>query len=135
MNVVEMTRQLGTAIQASEEYKALVAARDTNDNDQALQDQIGEFNLKRMELNGLMTKEEKDEAAIAACNADLQAVYQAVMNNPNMIAFNEAKTGMDTMMAQVNTILSKTMNGEDPQTCPAEDAACGGSCSSCAGCH
>ena len=135
MNVLELTRQLGKEIQESQEYKDLVAAREANDNDESLQDMIGQFNLKRIELNTLMSKEEKDEEAIGACNTELQQVYQTVMGNPNMVAFNNAKVGLDAMMNKVNTILVKSINGEDPETCADEEASCGGSCSSCSGCH
>lgn len=135
MNIIELTRQLGKELQASEEYKNLIVAREANDNDAELQDLIGKFNLKRIELNSLMSKEEKDQEAIAACNTELQSVYQIVMANPNMVAFNAAKTGLDSIMNQVNTILVKSINGEDPETCAAVEDSCSGSCSTCGGCH
>lgn len=136
MNVIELTRALGKEIQESQEYKDLMVARDANDNDEALQDLIGQFNLKRIELNSLMAKQEKDEDGIAACNTELQSVYQSVMGNANMIAFNNAKVGLDAMMTKINTILVKSVNGEDPETCAeVEDASCGGNCGSCGGCH
>lgn len=136
MTVIELTRALGKEIQESQEYKDLMVAREANDNDETLQDMIGQFNLKRIELNSLMAKPEKDEDAIAACNGDLQKVYQDVMGNPNMIAFNNAKVGLDAMMNKINTILVKSVNGEDPETCAdAEESSCGGNCGSCGGCH
>lgn len=133
MDLVAMTRSLGKAIQASEEYKALDAAKIANDNDQDLQDAIGKFNLKRMEVNQAMSASDKDEAKTVKLNQEMQDIYQQIMSNPNMSAFNEAKTAMDNKMNEVTSILMMCVNGEDPDTCTLE--GCGGSCSSCSGCH
>ena len=43
-----MARELGKAIQEDDRYLALRLATQSNDEDQALQDMIGEFNLKRV---------------------------------------------------------------------------------------
>lgn len=134
MSIIELARQMGKEIQASEEYKNLYAAKDANDNDEVLQDQIGKFNLKRIELNTAMSAEEKDSDKINTLNEELKAIYAEVMSNPNMIAFNNAKNALDATMNQVTTILMMCVNGEDPDTCNPEQS-CTGSCSSCGGCH
>ena len=51
MDIIEMTRELGRALQNDERYIAMVAARQASDEDQALQEAIGEFNLKRMAIS------------------------------------------------------------------------------------
>ena len=67
-------------------------------------------------------------------NNELRELYQQVMSNVNMAAYNEAKNGMDMLMNQINAILVMSVNGEDPETCdPA--TSCTGSCSTCGGCH
>ena len=134
MDLIKQAREMGKAIQASEEYAKLQAAQALNDNDEGLQDLIGRFNLKRMELNNLLAADEKDEEKVNKANADLRQLYQDVMNNPNMVAYNEARNAMDALMNQVTSILSMCVNGEDPDTCePA--SGCTGSCSTCGGCH
>ena len=134
MDVIKLAREMGKAIQASEEYAKLKNAQDANDNDNELQDLIGKFNLKRMELNNLLAKDEKDESKLEAANTELRSLYQQVMSNVNMAAYNEAKNDMDMLMNQVNAILVMSVNGEDPETCdPAP--SCTGSCSTCGGCH
>ena len=45
MDIIELTRALGAAIQETEEYKRFMSAKEKNDNDEALQKQIGDFNL------------------------------------------------------------------------------------------
>ena len=134
-NVELLARKIGVAIQESPEYAAIFAARDANDADAELQDQIGRFNLNRMELNRQLSLEERDQEKISAMNDDLQRLYETIMKNEHMIAFNQAKEAFDTMVNRVQTIISKSISGEDPMTCDAEPASCGGNCSSCSGCH
>ena len=51
MDVIEMARQLGHALQKDERYIKMATARQASDEDQELQNMIGEFNLKRLSLN------------------------------------------------------------------------------------
>lgn len=134
MKLIEMARDMGKEIQASAEFKRLEAAKIANDNDPALQDGIGKFNLKRMEMNNEMQKTERDDAKLQALNEELQNIYTEVMGNKNMMEFNIAKQEMDEIMQQVNAILMMCVNGEDPETCEVP-TGCSGSCSSCGGCH
>ena len=128
--ILKMAREMGKKIQAGSEYARLTAAKEANDNDKELQDLIGKFNMKRIELNTALSKEQKDNDRLNALNEELKALYQDVMSNKNMAEYNEAKNAMDTMMNQVSAILLMSVNGEDPETCdPAP--SCGGSCSSC----
>ena len=134
MDLIKQAREMGKLIQASEEYKRLDAAKKANDADSELQDTIGKFNLKRMELNNQLAKDEKDEDKLGTLNNELRDLYQKVMTNPNMSAYEEAKKAVDMIMNQINAILVMSVNGEDPETCdPAP--SCTGSCSTCGGCH
>ena len=134
MDIIEMAKEMGKAIQADERYKALMRTKKANDEDQELQDLIGKFNLIRLELNNEVSKENKDQQKLEKLNQDLQKTYQSVMSNEHMAAFNTAKVEMDTLLNQVNQVLSLCVNGQDPDTIDL-DAQCSGSCSSCSGCH
>ena len=129
-----MAREMGKEIQSTAEYKRRMAAKEANDNDKDLQDGIGKFNLKRLEMNNEMQKPERDDAKMQALNEELQKIYTEVMGNPSMMEFNIAKQEMDEIMQQVNAILTMCVNGEDPETCEIP-TACSGSCSTCGGCH
>lgn len=133
MNVIELTRELGKAIQADPAYAAYNAARQKNDADEELQKLIGEFNMGRMQLNREMSKTDKDQDKIAEMNLKIRELYGKIMENPNMAAFNEAKSDFDDLMIRVNGILQLCANGQDPETC--EPSNCTGSCSTCGGCH
>lgn len=134
MDIIQMAKDMGKAIQADERYIALMSAKKANDEDQELQELIGKFNLVRLDLNNEVSKEDKDQKKLEELNEELQKVYQQVMSNPNMTAFNTAKVEMDTLLNQVNQVLSLCVNGQDPETIDL-DAQCSGSCSSCSGCH
>ncbi len=136
MNAIEKARELGMAIQADEKYINYHKAKELNDNDEALQEMIKEFNLKRVQLNAEMSKADKSQEKISQIDGEIKSLYGNIMANENMNAFNTAKTEMDNLLAQVNMIITMSANGEDPMTCPTEvPSSCSGSCSSCSGCH
>lgn len=138
MTVIEASRALGEVVQADERYKEYVRCRDINDEDKVLQDLIGEFNLVRQNLAMESDKPqgERDDEKVRTLTEKMHKAYEAVMTNENMAAFTMAKQGMDKLMSEINTILTYSVEGEDPRTCPTEPPAadCSGSCSTCGGC-
>ncbi len=136
MNVIDKARELGKMIQADERYAVYCKAKEANDNDSALQQLINEFQMKRIELNAEMGKEDRSAEKLTALDNEIKSLYGTIMANPNMAAYNEAKNAMDTMLSQINMVITYSANGEDPETCPTEEPhSCGGSCSTCGGCH
>lgn len=136
MTVIEMARELGKALQEDERYKKYQEAKIKNDKDVELQNMIGDFNVKRMQLNQEMQKKEKDADAMKRLDGELKDVYNKIMANPNMAEFTAAQEKVEKLINSVNFIISMAANGEDPMTCPEEQpASCGGSCSTCGGCH
>lgn len=134
MDVIEITRQLGKAIQQDERYIRFNKARIANDNDTELQNSIGQFNIKRMELENAVGKEPKDEEAVKVLNEELRKLYGEIMSSGAMVEYNTAKALLDQLMNEVNTVIAKSLDGENPETCET-DAGCTGSCSTCGGCH
>ena len=134
MDVIEVTRELGKAIQADERFVRYAKARLANDADVDLQNAIGEFNIKRMELEKAVSEESKDEVLVKKLNEELRESYGNIMANPAMVEYNTAKAMLDQMVNEINTIISKCLDGEDPATCEVSDG-CTGSCATCGGCH
>lgn len=134
MDVIEITRELGKALQADPRFLTMQLARQQSDEDQALQDAIGEFNLKRMAIHNEAQKEERSEETIQRLNDELRAVYNDIMQNEHMIKYNEAKTEFDAILNQITGLISLMADGEDPETCQVPEN-CGGNCAGCAGCH
>ncbi len=137
MDIIELTRKLGAAIQRDPRYTEHAMARQANDQDEALQDMIGQFNLLRMSINTEMSKEdgEKNDEKVHKLNEELKACYGKIMDNENMKRYQAANDALEAMMKQINGILALCVNGEDPETCDPTPSGCSGSCSSCAGCH
>lgn len=133
MDVIEQVRNLGKAIQQDERFIRFAKARLANDEDKELQAAIGNFNIIRMELDKLMQADERDDVKVQELNEKLRKVYGDIMSSEVMVEYNTAKAELDIMVNEINTIISKTLEGEDPETC--EATACTGSCSTCGGCH
>ena len=134
MDVIAKARELGKAIQQDERFIRYAKARLANDDDKELQDAIGEFNLVRMELDREVNSDEKNDDKVKELNEKLRKVYSSVMSSPAMVEYNTAKAALDTLVNEINVIISKSIYGEDPDTCDTS-SGCTGSCDSCGGCH
>ena len=138
MTVIEAAREVGKVVQADERYIEYINTKNANDADEELQNLIGEFNLIRQNLAMESDKPEGEinNEKVKELTAKMHSAYDAVMSNENMAAFTMAKQGMDKLMSEINTILTYSVEGADPATCPSEPPAaeCSGSCSTCGGC-
>ena len=134
MGIIEATRNLGVEIQKDERFIRFIKAKLANDNDETLQNQIGEFNTIRMNLDREMNAETQDEAKIKELNEKLLEIYTAVMSSKTMLEYNTAKADVDAMLNDINSIIMQCVEGEDPMTAEPH-TACTGSCSTCGGCH
>ncbi|MBQ6419832.1 MAG: YlbF family regulator [Clostridia bacterium] len=137
MDIVELTRQLGAAIQADERYVAYAEAKRKNDEDQALGALIGKLNIIQLSYRNESEKENPDEARLEKWDAEFRNLYTEIMRNEKMLAFQEKKQAVDDMMNYLIQILNLCVNGADPATCepvPEDGGGCTGSCSTCGGC-
>lgn len=138
MSVIELTRQLGAAIQKDERYLAFAAAKEANEKDEALNALMGEIQMIQMNYQMEASKEAPDSAKMQEFEAEFNAKYEAFMANENMQKYDEARAQVDSMMNYIMQILGLCVNGADPATCEPEEQhehSCDGSCSSCSGCH
>lgn len=137
MDAILKFKEAAKAFQEDERYQKLAAARKDNDADTELQNMMGEFNLVRLDLNNELEKENRDEARTAELNGRINTLYNNIMGNANMIAYNEAKEGIEGFITYVNAILNAAIDGEDPLLVeePQEAAGCpSDGCASCSGC-
>ncbi len=134
MDVIQLTRELGKAIQADERYADYIRARVANDNDTELQNLIEQFNRGRASLNNEVSKSARDEEKIESLKNSVGELYSKIMSNEHMTAYNDAKSEMDNLLRQITTIINMSANGEDPDTCDM-NYGCTGNCASCGGCH
>ena len=133
MDIIEMTRELGKALQQDERFIAYQFATQANDQDQELQNLISEFEGMRKELNYEITKDDKDTDRIKELDEGIKGHYQKIMQNPRMIVFTAAQKSLESLVTNINQIITMCANGEDPDTCE-PSSGCTGSCSTCGGC-
>ena len=132
--IIEMTKALGRAIQLDERYKALMAAREENDNNEKLQQAIGQFELAKFNLSAELNKEDGDKDKIMRYNTEMQDAYAIISDFQSMQAYADVKRDMDKLYNWVNAILVTAMNGGDPDGVAEPQSECSGSCESCGGC-
>lgn len=133
MDIIQMTRELGKALQQDDRYIAYTLARQANDNDAVLQADIEKFTALRTDLNTLMSSENPDSEKLKELDEEIKAVYKKIMSNPNMFVFNSAQNALESLINNINQIISMCANGEDPDTCQ-PSGGCSGSCATCGGC-
>ncbi len=137
-DIIQLARDLGSEIQKQEVYLDMIKNQAKNDEDEELQQLIGEFNLKRMALNAESSKsdDEKDKSKVESLDKEVRDLYQRIMSNNNMVNYNKSRQALTALVADVNKILSAAVTGQDPQTFDLNNnGGCSGSCSTCGGCH
>lgn len=124
MTTIELARQLGHAIQTEESYKKIDLCSAAIDSDEELTGLIAKFTNLRESFEG------KDEAESEKIAKELQELYDTIMQNEKMVAFEEAKEDFNALMDRIMAIITKSANGEDPDTAE-PDEHCHGDCCSC----
>ena len=97
-DIIEMAREIGRQLQKDELYLKLELARQQSEEDEELQNAIGEFNLKRMAINNEASKADRSDEKMQQLNAEMRHAYAIIMSNENMIAYNEAKAEFDVVV-------------------------------------
>lgn len=133
MDIIEMTRELGKALQADDRYTAYMLAKQANDNDTVLQALINGFENMRLQLNEELAKDDKDTDRIKELDEGIKSNYKQIMSNKNMIVFTAAQNSLESLVNNMNQIITMCANGEDPDTCQ-PSTGCSGSCATCGGC-
>lgn len=139
MDVIKLTRELGAAIQKDDRYLKFAEIRDANEKDQELLDLMGKIQLLQMNYQREASLETPDQAKMNNYELEFNDLYSKFMGNEKMVAYEEARKEIDSLMNYIMQILGLCVNGADPETCepePEHEHNCDGSCcSDCSGCH
>ncbi len=128
MEVFDKARELGEAIVNSNEYKALKLAEARQEQDETAMKLLQEYSAIRRALGEEINKGEADETRMEEIRGEVEAAYQKVTSNELIMDYINAQQAFQTIVDQMNTILSYHITGQMP-------GGCSGSCSSCSGCH
>ncbi len=133
MDVIEITRQLGAAIQADERYIKFMDAKKEADENADVQLKMAQIEAIRTQYAQEAQNPNADQETLAKLDASFQGIYQELMQNEIMLRANEAGQEIDSMMQYIMQILSLCVNGEDPATCEPQEQGCNceGGCDSC----
>ena len=85
MDCIDLFKRAAMALRDDPRYLALDQARKLNDNDEELQNMIGEFNLARMDLNNEIGKSERSDARISELNEKVNDLYGKIMADEGMV--------------------------------------------------
>lgn len=137
---VQLARELAHAMREEECYIQMEAAAAANDADESLHENMVKFQTiqNRMQLlssNGTMSDD--DNEAMELYQRQLMDVYNDIMVNPNMRAYQAAYGQFEKLMKFVDAIIGAGASGGDidavDEDCCCDE--CGGDCGSCGGCH
>ncbi|MDE7390558.1 MAG: YlbF family regulator [Lachnospiraceae bacterium] len=134
MDMIQLAREIGKEIQQDESYIKMRLAQQVSEEDEELQNLVGEFNLKRMAINNEASKTERNEEKIEELNKEFRHIYAQIMQNEKMTAYNTAKQEFDMKLQRVLAIINNSADGDNPETTD-YSPSCTGSCSTCGGCH
>lgn len=136
MDIIEMTRELAKKLQQEEAYTLLNTTQRAVEEDDALQEAIADFNMKRYELTQEVTKKDRDDAKVDELDKLVRQMYDDITNNEKMAAYNKAQDEFNDMFEYVLHILQMAATGDDPDSIekPEEGSGCSGDCGSCGGC-
>lgn len=136
MSTIEKFKEAALALQQDVLYKNMAAARKANDENEELQDMIGEFNLVRTQLKDEIEKDVRDEEKVAKLNEKINTLYSGIMEAPSMLAYNAASDELKLLVNHINAVITAAIDGEDPRLvqAPKNGECASGSCEGCSGC-
>ncbi len=136
MDIIQMARELGHTLQKDERYLKMLAANAATEKSPELGAQMARFTELRNQLNQEIVKaeQERDQDRVNQLDEELRGLYEAITTAPEMVAYNQAKAELESILNFISQIISGSANGQDPDLIE-QQASCSGSCGSCGGCH
>ena len=134
-HLLAMAIDLAVQLQADPRCEAVKAAAAAADADEALQNMISEFNLKRIAINNEESKPAEEQSAekLRELNTELRSIYASVMANEHMVAYQNAQGELETLVNKMHLAINLAAQGQDPNQAAQE--GCTGNCGTCGGCH
>lgn len=134
-HLLAMAIDLAVQLQADPRCEAVKAAAAAADADEALQNMISEFNLKRIAINNEESKPAEEQSAekLRELNTELRSIYASVMANEHMMAYQNAQGELEALVSKMHLAINLAAQGQDPNQAAQE--GCTGNCGTCGGCH
>jgi len=136
MDMIEMAREIGRALQKDQSYlKATADARTVNDNPQ-LAKMVSDFEEMRARMEAALQAGVPGQQDEEVMNLDekMHDLYHEINEHPAMAAYNESRAELEHIVNHIIKIITGSANGENPDEIMMEEE-CTGSCCTCGGCH
>ena len=124
--VFELAAQLGDALKADERMVKFAEAKKAYASDASLQKAMVEYDVQQKALQAEVGKPEHDTMLMDAIQKRIETLYHEIVEHPVYLALNEAQEAVNTLMNEVNGVITFHITGEMP--CTHDCASCGGSC-------
>ena len=128
--VFQKTRQLGEALLESQEYKAVKKAEQKAMSNPDAAKAVGRFIELRSEMEEIMRSDKKNWPRVQTLTEEMDALRQAMGDNDDLIALDQARGAFQDLINQVNQVLHFIVTGE----MDGSKDSCAGDCASCGGC-
>ena len=129
--VMKKVFELVEEIQKTKQYLNLSEAKKNNDSDVELTNNIKKYNLLTEEVKRLISTGKGNKEQIDEKNVEISKLYDIIIKNENMVAFNRASEEVNILMNKINSILVAGVNGEIINTYSCDDDNGCGSCGKC----
>ena len=116
MDVLQAFQIAAKHIQADPRYIAFQEIREKNDQDESLNALTEEFAQAKEELSKELEKDiaERNNDLIVELNAKTNRLYGEILSHEGIVAYNKAKVELDQLVAQIDAIITGTLEGADP---------------------
>ena len=126
--IFEKARELGQAIIESKEYKELKACELAQENDEVALTLLKEYSEVRSNLASEIQKGDVSEERIAEIREELEEAYSKMTTNDTITAYINAQRTFQSIIDQMNSIISFHITGKMPGGCSGNCSSCGGDC-------
>lgn len=136
--ILEKARELGIALSESDEFINMTRTREAMEADQALMDELNEYNALHESLAQMLALDGDNQSAIQESSRDLERLHESLLANETFMAMLEAQGEFQQLMKRVNSVIGMCIgadNASDDQNEHEYEGGCSGSCAHCSGCH
>lgn len=133
MDIIDAARNVGKELQKDKRYIDFQKAMKNANDDEELQNNIKEFNLRKMSYEHL-SKQDPENEKLKDEEAEVDEIYNKIISNENMIKYDKARQAMQKMMNDIFSIVNQCAGAANPETCEPQEP-CSGSCEGCKGCN
>ena len=126
MDVIQLARQLGKAIQEDECFINLQLAQQQADADAPLQEILGKYGAQREALVAEAKASGMDSPKVQEMNAQLGRLYADILQSENMKSFMSAQEELTKLTGHITQIVEGSAAGQNPDAIEYQQVRRGG---------